>query len=256
MDLGVQAVLEGHKLMPSSFLSLVFLWVDSPFSVGFLHTASIALGLYHIHRCWCQDEEKITPFLLSQSGSQGGLWPSTVPVASLEKYQGERRQHSLIGQPGSHVLSHCERCDWQPFHMGKGTSQSMKMMSKDAHSLIQALLFLPLGLGTCLSFHQEFSFLPTDDKDFQTIPKFKAMINTTSSDFCPFQLDGLSSGRCLGASTSPESAVVEQSLELPSGLICGPLRKWLYFKWELLKCWYVGDDSLLGADLCVASCLS
>ena len=121
--------------------------------------------------------------------------------------------------------------------MGKGTSQSMKMMSKDAHSLIQALLFLPLGLGTCLSFHQEFSFLPTDDKDFQTIPESKAVINTTSSDFCPLPIMWTSSsGRCLGASTSPRKCCRGTVLlELPSGLICGPLRKWLYFKWELLK---------------------
>ena len=85
-------------------------------------------------------------------------------------------------------------------------------MSKDALSLIQALLFLPLGLCTCLSFHQEFPFLTTDDKNFQTIPDFKAVINTTSTDFFPLLIRWtFSSGRCLGASTSPESAVVEQS---------------------------------------------
>ena len=64
----------------------------------------------------------------------------------------------------------------------------MKMTSKDAHSLTHALLFLPLGLCACLSFHQELPFLPTDEKDFQTIPDFKTVINTASTDFYPLSV--------------------------------------------------------------------
>ena len=73
---------------PHHFLAWCFSELTS-FSLGFLHMASIALGLYHLHRCWCQTKEKILLSLLSQSDSQGALWPSTVLVASLKKYRAE-----------------------------------------------------------------------------------------------------------------------------------------------------------------------